>query len=121
MPATTQPRTHHRSQIAVELATPRGNVFVGKATTVEISPATGTMQMETGRTTYFGLVAAAQVTLRLGKQHRHFTATHAAISIQDRRVTVVAEDIRETSPLPANCANPVCRCGTDNIRRGTAK
>lgn len=121
MPTTTQPRTHHRSQIAVELATPRGNVFVGMATTVEISPATGTMQMETGRTTYFGLVPVADVTLRLENQHRYFTATQAAISIQDRRVTVLAEVIQQTPPLPANCANPVCRCGTENIRRRTPK
>jgi F0F1-type ATP synthase epsilon subunit len=121
MPATTQPRTHRRSQIAIELATPRGIVFLGSATTVEISPATGTMQIMTGRTTYFGLVTAAQVTLRLGKHHRHFSATHAAISIDNRRVTVIAEMIQETTPFPENCANPVCRCGTENIRRRTPK
>ena len=79
------------------------------------------MQIETGRTTYFGLVAVAAVTLRLGNQHRYFTATHAAISIQDRRVTVLADVIQQTPPLPANCANPVCRCGTEDIRRRTPK
>lgn len=121
MPGSKQPRTNRTSQISVELTTPLGQVFGGDVSSAEISLATGTIQMEAGHTTYFGLVAAAEVTLRLGRRHRYFAVTNAAISIENRRVTVLAEIIRKTPPFPANCANPVCRCGINNIRRGTPK
>lgn len=115
MRASIQPRTNRTSQIPVELTTPLGKVFAGEVCSAEISLATGTMRLEAGHTIYFGLVAAAEVTLGLGKRHRYFAVTNAAISMQNRRVTVLAEAIREVPPLPVNCANPICRCATDNI------
>lgn len=115
MPASTKTRTKRTSQIPVELTTPLGRVFAGEVCSAEISLATGTMRLRSGHATYFGLVAAAEVTLRLGKQHRHFAVTNAAISIERRQITVLAEVIREMPALPVNCANPICRCAVDNV------
>ena len=72
--------------------------------------------MERGESTYFGLVSTAEITVRLRNRHRSFNAIHAAIGIDDRKVTVLAETIREVTPAVPNCANPVCRCGAADIR-----
>ena len=103
----------HRLQgkIFVQLATPCGRVFSGSASAVEFSPANGVLQMEPNVTTYFGLVQAAEVTVRIGKRFRFFAALNATASIEDHRFTVIAEVIRPTVAPVRNCANPDCKCG----------
>lgn len=100
-------------RIFVELATPRGRVFFGTASAVEFSPANGVVQMERGTTTYFTPIDAGEITLRLGKRFRFFTISHGSVSMQQRRLTVIAEIIQPIAAPVRNCANRDCTCGDD--------
>jgi hypothetical protein len=69
--------------------------------------------MEPNMTAYFGLIPSADVTVRIGKHFRFFTALKASASIAGHRLTMMAEVIQPTPPHVRNCANRDCICGDD--------
>ncbi len=97
--------------VFVELMTPKGKVFSGRAAAVRFSPANTVVQLEPGAVSYFGLINSGELVLRTGNRFRFFALFRGSASIVDRRVTVLAETItRVTAPFE-NCGNPTCDCG----------
>lgn len=102
-------------EILVELTTPKGRVFSGKASAVEFSLVKGVVQMEPGNVSYFGLIDAGEITLRIGSKYRYFTLVHASASAHERQLTILAEIIHPTIAPIRNCANPDCTCESGEV------
>lgn len=97
--------------VFVELATPRGRVFFGRADAAEFSPVNATVQLEPGAVSYFGLISSGELVLRIGKRFRHFVVFRAAVRLLRQRLTILAEVIEPVSAPSGNCRNPRCDCG----------
>src|SRR6266568_6555494 len=99
------------NNVFVELMTPKGKVFSGRAAAVRFSPASAVVQLESGAVSYFGLINSGELVLRTGNRFQFFALFHGSASIVDRRLTVLAENITPITAPFENCGNPTCDCG----------
>ena len=102
---------HSANGVFVELMTPKGKVFSGRAAAVRFSPANTVVQLEPGAVSYFGLINSGELVLRTGNRFRFFVLFRGSASIVDRRLTVLAETITPITAPFENCGNPTCDCG----------
>src|SRR6266705_697913 len=58
--------------VFVELMTPKGKVFSGRAAAVRFSPANTVVQLEPGAVSYFGLINSGGLVLRTGNRFQFF-------------------------------------------------
>ncbi len=108
------------NSVFVELMTPKGKVFSGRASAVRFSPTNAVVQLERGAASYFGLINSGELVLRTGNKFQFFALFRGSVSILDRRLTVLAETItRVTAPFE-NCGNPMCDCGDIIVDHGNA-
>ena len=101
---------HSANGVFVELMTPKGKVFSGRAAAVRFSPANTVVQLEPGAVSYFGLINSGELVLRTGNRFRFFVLFRGSASIVDRRLTVLAETITPVTAPFENCGNPTCDC-----------
>ncbi len=101
---------HSPNGVFVELMTPKGKVFSGRAAAVRFSPANTVIQLEPGAASYFGVINSGELVLRTGNRFRFFALFRASASIVDRRLTVLAETITPVTAPFENCGNPTCDC-----------
>ncbi len=97
--------------VFVELMTPKGKVFSGRAAAVRFSPANTVVQLEPGAVSYFGLISSGELVLRTGNKFQFFALFRGSASIRERRLTVLAETITPVTTPFENCGNPTCDCG----------
>src|SRR6266536_1472630 len=97
--------------VFVELMTPKGKVFSGRAAAVRFSQANTVVQLEPGAVSYFGLINSGELVLRTGNRFRFFELFRGSASIVHRRLTVLAETITPVTASFENCGNPTCDCG----------
>ncbi len=102
---------HSPNGVFVELMTPKGKVFSGRAAAVRFSPANTVVQLEPGAVSYFGLIDSGELVLRTSNRFRFFALFRGSASIVDRRLTVLAETITPITAPFENCGNPTCDCG----------
>ena len=95
----------------VELITPKGKVFSGRAAAVRFSPANTVVQLEPGAVSYFGLINSGELVLRIGSKFQFFALFRGSASIREHRLTVLAETITPVTASFENCGNPACDCG----------
>ncbi len=96
--------------VFVELMTPKGKVFSGRAAAVRFSPANTVVQLEPEAVSYFGLINSGELVLRTGNKFHFFALFRGSASIVDRRLTVLAETITPVTAPFENCGNPTCDC-----------
>ncbi len=102
---------HSPNGVFVDLVTPKGKVFSGRAAAVRFSPANAVVQLEPGAVSYFGLINSGELVLRTGNRFRFFELFRGSASIVHRRLTVLAETITPVTAPFENCGNPTCDCG----------
>jgi hypothetical protein len=107
----TSKATHPSNGVFVELMTPKGKVFSGRAAAVRFSPANTVVQLEPGAVSYFGLINSGELVLRTGNKFQFFALFRGSASIRERRLTVLAETITPVTAPFENCGNPTCDCG----------
>jgi len=105
------------NDVFVELSTPQGIVFSGRAAAVEFSPMNVVVRIESKEVSYFGVIASGEVVLRIGTEFRFFAFFRATASILRRRLTIVAEVIEPITAPFRNCGNPLCDSGEIAWRR----
>ena len=92
----------------VELNTPKGSVFSGKAGLVELRTTDGVIAISPQEESYFNLTQTTQITLRVGTEFLGFVLRNAAASLRNGLLTVIAEDIQ---PMPAEPVSTIPRNG----------
>ena len=96
--------------VFVELVTPKGKVFSGRAAAVRFSLTNAVVQLEPGAVGYFGLINSGEVVLRTGNKFQFFALTRGNASVRGRRLTVLAKTITLVTAPFENCGNPTCDC-----------
>ena len=79
----------------VELNTPRSHVFSGYADGAELLTTDGKITIQSAEESYLNLTETTQITLRVGTEFITFVLKNAAASVRGRRLTVLAEEIRQ--------------------------
>ena len=79
--------------VMVELSTPKGSVFSGRAKGVEIRTTDGQIAINPCEESYLHLTQVTHVTLRIGTKFRSFALRNAAASLRRGQFTVIAEEI----------------------------
>ena len=106
--------------VFVELMTPKGKVFSGRATAVRFSPTNTVVQLEPGAVSYFGLINSGELVLRIGHKFQFFALFRGSASLREHRLTVLAETITPMTAPFENCGNPTCDCGDMILDRSNA-
>lgn len=106
----TSKAVHTSNGFLVDLITPKGKIFSGRAAAVRFSPTNTVVQLEPGAVSYFGLINSGELVLRIGAKFQFFTLSRGSASIRDRRLTVLAETITPVTAPFENCGNPTCEC-----------
>ena len=96
--------------VFVDLMTPKGKVFSGRAAAVRFSLTNTVVQLEPGAVSYFGLINSGEVVLRTGNKFKFFALSRGSASIRGRRLTVLAKTITLVTAPFENCGNPTCDC-----------
>jgi len=123
MTATKVPSRKRRrllDGVFVELSTPKGTVFSGRAAAVEFSPMNVVVRLESAAVSYFGVIASGELVLRIGREFRFFAFFRATASVLRRRLTIVAEVIEPITAPFRNCGNPMCDSGEIAWRKRNA-
>lgn len=102
--------TRLAEDVFVELVTPKGKVFSGRANAVEFSPANAVIQLEPGAVSYFASISAGELIVRIRSEFLFFALFRATASLQRGRLTVVAEIAEPLTASFRNCGNPMCDC-----------
>jgi F0F1-type ATP synthase epsilon subunit len=84
--------------VLVELSTPKGSVFSGRAGGVEMRTTDGVIAINPREESYLNLTQTTEITLRVGTEFLSFLLKNAAASLRDGCLTVLAEEIQ---PMPA--------------------
>ncbi len=92
----------------VELNTPRGSVFSGHADGAELLTTDGKITIQSAEESYLNLTETTQITLHVGTEFITFVLKNAAASVRGRRLTVLAEEIRQLDELET-IAEPASR------------
>lgn len=78
------------SEILVDLGTPRGMVFSGRASMVEFTSGASVLQLFPLRAASLGAIQDGEIVMRVGVEFRRFHLTQAAAGFEDGRLTVMA-------------------------------
>jgi len=89
-----------RKDVAVELNTPKGGIFFGRAASVELRTTDGVIAIIPQEESYLNLTQTTEITLRVGTEFLSFVLKNAAASLRDGRLTVLAEEIEPMSAAP---------------------
>jgi F0F1-type ATP synthase epsilon subunit len=90
-----------RQRIRVELTTPRGRVFSGVASSIELRTAGGLIAITPFEKSYLSMLHTTEIRLRIGSEFRAFVLENANASLSDGLLTVLAEKIRSAqTPVP---------------------
>jgi F0F1-type ATP synthase epsilon subunit len=79
--------------IAVELHTGHGLVFIGDSSSVEMRTDDGTVLLIPTGNTYMSMLQLSTITLRCGEDFKRFNLKNATAGLHGRRLTVLAEEI----------------------------
>ena len=82
-----------RQRIRVELSTPRGRVFSGVASSIELRTVEGLIAITPFEKSYLSMIHTTQVTVRIGSEFRAFVLENATASLVEGCLTVLAEEI----------------------------
>lgn len=93
-----------RKEIMVELNTPQGGVFSGRAASVELRTTDGVIAINPQEETYLHLTETTEITLRVGTEFLSFSLTNAAASLREGRLTVLAEAVEPTTAAAVSIA-----------------
>ena len=93
-----------KSDAAVEISTPAGIVFRGRASAIDFHTTVGVISINALEETYLNVLSTARLTLRQREGSLSFELKNAAASWRDGTFTVLAEKAIEQpmNPLPAN-------------------
>ena len=94
--------------LMVELNTPKGSVFSGRAGGVELRTTDGVIAISPQEESYLNLTETTQITLRVGAGFLSFVLKNAAVSLRSGLLTVLAEEIQ---PMPAEPVLTIPRNG----------
>jgi F0F1-type ATP synthase epsilon subunit len=81
--------------VIVELNTPRGSIFSGSASGVELRTTDGAIAINPREESYLSLTHTTELTLRVGTEFICFGLKNAAACLRNGRLTVLAEEIHE--------------------------
>ncbi len=98
--------------VMVELNTPKGSVFSGRAGGVELRTTDGVIAINPQEESYLNLTQTTQITLRVGTEFLSFVLKNAAASLRDGCLTVLAEEIE---PVPAATVSSASRNGGSSL------
>jgi F0F1-type ATP synthase epsilon subunit len=87
---------HKLKSVAIELSTPRGIVFTGRASDVELRTTDGMITISPSKVSYLNLTHMTRITLRVGSEFLCFHVENAAASLRNGLLMVLAEKIRRT-------------------------
>ena len=107
---TVSKAVRRSNSVLVELMTPKGKVFSGRAAAVRFSPANAVVQLESGAASFIGLINSGELVLRIGNKFQFFSVLRGSASIREGRLTVLAETITPVTAPFENCGNPTCDC-----------
>ena len=82
--------------VTVELTTPRGPVFTGTSSTIELRTTDGAIAITPREDCYLSMVHSTEITLRIGDEFKTFKLKNATASLRSGHLTVLAEEIQET-------------------------
>ena len=91
--------------VMVELSTPKGSVFSGRAGSVELRTTDGVIAINPQEESYLNLTETTQITLRIGTEFLSFVLKNAAASLRDGQLTVLAEEAEPTSAASVSAAS----------------
>jgi hypothetical protein len=84
------------SEILVDLGTPQGSVFSGRASMVEFRSGASVVQLFPKPPAALGTIQDGEIVLRVGAEFRRFRLTQAAAGFENGRLTVMAVAIQPT-------------------------
>lgn len=79
--------------VTVELTTPRGSVFSGTSSSVELRTTDGIIAITPSEDSYLSMIHSSEITLRNGHKFKTFTLMNATASLRTGHLTVLAEEI----------------------------
>ena len=91
--------------VSVELSTPKGSVFSGRAGAVELQTTDGVIAINPQEESYLNLTQTTQMTLRVGTEFLSFVLKNAAASLRDGQLIVLAEEVQPMSALPVSAVS----------------
>lgn len=95
--SSSLPMFRKLKSVMVEMNTPKGSVFSGQASGVELRTTHGAIAINP-QDSYLNLTETTQITLRVGTEFLTFALENAAASLRDGRLTVLAETIEQVNP-----------------------
>lgn len=95
-----------RQRIRVELTTPRGRVFSGVASSIELRTVEGVIAITPWEKSYLSLVHTTEITVRIGNEFHTFIMENATASLSEGRLTVLAEEIRPAATAVTETSDP---------------
>jgi len=95
-----------RQRIRVELTTPRGRVFSGVASSIELRTAEGLIAITPFEKSYLSMLHTTEITLRIGNEFRAFLLENATAGLVEGRFTVLAEEIRPAQAATSETVDP---------------
>src|SRR6266508_3778480 len=97
-----------RQPIRVELTTPRGRVFSGVVSSIEMRTGEGLIAITPLEKSYVSMIHTTEITVRIGHEFRTFVMKNASAGLAEDSLTVLAEEIQPVSAAPVF---PVSRTG----------
>ncbi len=82
-----------QENVTVKLSTPRGSVFTGASSSIELRTTDGVIAITPQEDSYLSLIHSTEITLRIGDEFKIFTLKNAAASLRGGHLTVLAEEI----------------------------
>lgn len=90
--------------VMVELNTPKGSMFSGYASSVELQTTDGVIAINPHEVSYLNLTQMTRITLRFGAEFTTFILKNAAGSLQDGQLTIIAEEAQHEPEAPTAVA-----------------
>lgn len=95
-----------RERIRVELSTPRGRIFSGVASAVELRTGEGLIAITPWEKNYLSLMRTTEMTVRVGREFHTFVLENATASLSEGQLTVLAEEIHPGCEAGAVITDP---------------
>jgi hypothetical protein len=80
--------------LIVELSTPRGTVFIGETSSVELKTGDGSVLMLPPGNTVISMTGSSTIVLRCGSNLKRFLLENATLGLRGGRLTILAEVIQ---------------------------
>ena len=81
-----------RTDTSVEIGTPAGILFRGRANAIEFRTSEGLISINTFQETYLSMLATARLTLRQGDHDFFFELKNASAGWRNGTLTIIAEE-----------------------------